>query len=149
MNRTELNNPVLCQRIGSNFPKLYDFEKGPENGLSSPATDVAYILNDTTPGTSERWIKFNFLRPLPLTHVTLYYYCTGTPPQLQLSEDQLMTSPKTPLCGDAVRQQCLSFEIGHATSNVVLHVKRNGGQFYLTEVDFVLGSGNKTYYIHL
>ena len=139
----ELNSPwpVICKRVLDhvNLPKLTDNDIGPENELPCPATDVAYILSSTTSG---EWIKFIFPGPVPLTHVTLYYYCTGTPPQLQLSEDLMATPPKTALCGDHIRRQCLSFKsVTNETSNVVLRVKRNGDQFYLTEVEFVLDDG--------
>ena len=99
VNRTELNSPVLCHIITGDpitFPKLTDFDAGPEDldGLSSPPTDVAYILNGTctTSGLYKRWIEFNFFWSAPLTRVTLHYYCNGTPPQLKLSSD-VMTTP--------------------------------------------------------
>ena len=117
-------------------PKLNDTDLGPENGLPSPTTDVAYTLGGPSKtGKFEMWIEFMFVSRVSLSHVTLHYYCTGTPPQLQLVDASGMaTSTMTPSCGDATHRQSLTFSIIQLV--IVLSVKRNGGYFYLTEVQF-------------
>ena len=118
-------------------PKLNDTELGPENGLPSPTTHVAYTLGGSSPtGLFEAWIKFQFVSHVSLSRVTLHYYCTGTPPQLQLVDASGMaTSIMTPSCVDASYRQSLTFSIIQLV-RIVLSVKRNGGYFYLTEVQF-------------
>ena len=120
-------------------PKLYDTELGPENGLPSPTTDVAYTLGGPSQtGQFEMWIKFVFVGRVSLSHVTLHYYCTGTPPQLQLVDASSMeTSTMTPSCGDSAYRHSLTFNMSGSTTSVTFIVKRNGGNFYLTEVQFI------------
>ena len=117
-------------------PKLNDTELGPQNGLPSPTTDVAYTLGGPSKtGLFETWIVFKFVGHVSLSHVTLHYYCTGTPPQLQhVAASGMATSIMTPSCGDAAHRQFLTFSIIQLV--IVLSVKRNGGYFYLTEVQF-------------
>ena len=141
VDRTELNSPVLCQGVGFNFPKLIDSINGSETGLPNPPTDVAYILNGNTSGL---WIEFNFLRPLLPIHVTLYYYyyCTGTPPQLQLIDGSIAVPPSiTPPCEKNSHRHFLSFELNSTTNTIGLLMTLSGGVLYLTEVEFhqVLG----------
>ena len=124
------------------LPKLIDTEQGPEKFPSTP-TNFTYILTGNTTGDFEKWIDFEFEHStveIPLTHVTLYYYCTGAPPELQLSDGSNMTAPdppETPSCGTNATRQRLSFDYNHNTKQVLLSVKRNGGQFYLSEVQFI------------
>ena len=130
---------VSCfMRQTGDTPKLNDTELGPENGLPSPTTDVAYTLGGPSQtGQFETWIKFVFVSRVSLSHVTLHYYCTGTPPQLQLVDASGMeTSTMTPSCGDAARRQSLTFSIIQLVIVLSLSAKRNGGYFYLTEVQF-------------
>ena len=137
MDRSTPNSLVSCfRRLAGVTPKLNDTDLGPENGLPSPTTDVAYTLGGSSPtGLFETWIKFEFARRVSLSHVTLHYYCTGTPPQLQLvAASGMATSTMTPSCGDAAHRQSLTFSIIQLV--IVLSVKRNGGYFYLTEVQF-------------
>ena len=138
MDRSTPNTLVSCFRRQSNgvTPKLYDTELGPENGLPSPTTDVAYTLSGSSQtGLFETWIVFEFVSRVSLSRVTLHYYCTGTPPQLQLVDASGMaTSTMTPSCGDAAHRQSLTFSIIQLV--IILSVKRNGGCFYLTEVQF-------------
>ena len=119
-------------------PKLNDTELGPDNGLPSPTTHVAYILGGSSQtGLFETWIVFEFVSRVSLSRVTLHYYCTGTPPQLQLRDASGMaTSTMTPSCGDAAHRQSLTFSIIQLVLVLSLSVKRNGGYFYLTEVQF-------------
>ena len=125
------------RRATGDTPKLNDTDLGPENGLPSPTTDVAYTLGGISPaGLFETWIEFIFVSRVSLSHVTLHYYCTGTPPQLQLVDASGMaTSTMTPSCGDAAHRQSLTFSIIQLV-RIVLSVKSNGGYFYLTEVQF-------------
>lgn len=142
VNRSKTDNPVLCQyQYGS--AKLLDFEVGSPSRLPSPATDVAYILSGTSPtGLPERWIEFVFGSPVTLyiTHILFHYYCTGTPPQLLLTEEFNVCRPGIQLlCGGATYRRALSIDvdINHSSTNISLFVKRNGGQFYLYEVEFI------------
>ena len=129
------------------FPKLTDFEIGPEE-FPSTHIEFTYILNGSTAGDFERWIDFTLTEHLqvsgvPLAQVTLHYYCTGPPPELQLSDGSNMTPPdppKIPSCGENATRQRLSFDYNHNTNHVLIFVKRNGGQFYLSEVQFILMS---------
>ena len=118
-------------------PKLNDTELGPENGLPSPTTDVAYTLGGSSKtGKFETWIAFVFVSRVSLSHVTLHYYCTGTPPQLQFVDASDRATPiMTPSCGDAAHRQSLTFSIIQLV-RIALNVKSNGGYFYLTEVQF-------------
>ena len=120
-------------------PKLNDTELGPENGLPSPTTYVAYTLGGSSrTGLFETWIVFEFVSRVSLSHVTLHYYCTGTPPQLQLVDASGMkTSTMTPSCGDTAYRHTLTFSMSGSTMSVTFIVKRNGGNFYLTEVQFI------------
>ena len=120
-------------------PKLNDTELGPENGLPSLTTDVAYTLGGPSQtGLFETWIKFVFVSRVSLSHVTLHYYCTGTPPQLRLVDASGMaTSTMTPSCEDTVYRHSLTFNMSGSTMLVTFIVKRNGGNFYLTEVQFI------------
>ena len=120
-------------------PKLNDTELGPQNGLPSPTTDVAYTLGGPSQtGLFETWIKFVFVSRVLLSHVTLHYYCTGTPPQLQLVDaSDMETSTMTPSCGDTAYRHSLTFNMSGSTMLVTFIVKRNGGNFYLTEVQFI------------
>ena len=115
-------------------PKLNDTELGPENGLPSPTTDVAYTLGGSSEtGLFETWIRFEFTSRVSLSHVTLHYYCTGTLPQLQFKD---ATSIMTPPCGDTAYRHSLTFNMSGSTQSVAFMVKRNEGYFYLTEVQF-------------
>ena len=141
VNGHETSGPVLCQRTSLTCPKLIDAKLGPEKLPSTP-TEFAYILNGTNTEGFEKWIDFTLtedLQEIPLTHVILHYYCTRPSPRLQLSDGSNMTTPsKTALCGKKTRRQCLFFSYNHTTSHVLLNVKRNGGQFYLSEVQFAI-----------
>ena len=119
-------------------PKLSDTELGPDNGLPSPTTAVAYTLGGSSPtGQFETWIEFQLISRVSLSHVTLHYYCTGTPPQLQLVDASGMaTSTMSPSCEDAAHRQSLTFSIIQLVIVLSLSVKCNGGYFYLTEVQF-------------
>ena len=133
------NALVTCfMRQTGDTPKLNDTELGPENGIPSPTTDVAYTLGGpSSTGQFEAWIKFQFVSHVSLSHVTLHYYCTGTPPQLRLVDElHMATSTMTPSCGDTAHRQSLTFSIIQLVIVLVLSVKRNGGYFYLTEVQF-------------
>lgn len=123
------------RRGGGLIPKLNDSVLGP---LSNPPTEVAYILNGTsTSGNYERWIEFEFSGQFSMLHVILYYYCTGSLPQLKFDGG----SDNTPLpsCVNITRQE-MSFNVHVSTAGdiktVILRANRNGGQFYLTEVHF-------------
>ena len=120
-------------------PKLNDTELGPENGIPSPPTDVAYTLGGPVTKIFETWIGFEFVSRISLSRVTLHYYCTGTPPQLQLVHvyaSGMATSTMTPSCGDTAHRQSLTFNISSSTQSVALRVRRNGDYLYLTEVQF-------------
>ena len=79
----------------------------------SLTTDVAYTLGGPSPtGQFETWIKFVFISRVSLSHVTLHYYCTGTPPQLQLVDASGMaTSTMTPSCGVTAHRHSLTFNM--------------------------------------
>ena len=121
-------------------PKLNDTELGSDNGLPSPTTAVAYTLGGSSPtGQFETWIEFQLISRVSLSHVTLHYYCNGTSPQLQLMDaSRMATSTMTPSCGDAAYRYSLTFNmsLSSSTLSVTFIVKRNGGYFYLTEVQF-------------
>ena len=119
-------------------PKLYDTELGPQNGLPSPTTAVAYTLGGPSKtGLFERWIVFVFVSRVSLSRVTLHYYCTGTPPQLQLVDASGMaTSTMTLSCGYTAYRHSLTVNMSSSIRSVTFIVKRNGGYFYLTEVQF-------------
>ena len=138
--RPSPNAVVSCymRQTTGDTPKLYDTELGPDNGLPSPTTDVAYTLGGSSPtGQFETWIRFQFVSRVSLSHVTLHYYCTGTPPQLQLVDaSDMATSTMTPSCGDTAQRHSLTFSIIQLVTVLVLSVKRKGGNFYLTEVQF-------------
>ena len=139
MDRPTPNAIVECsmRQITGVTPKLNDTELGPENGLPSPTTDVAYTLGGSMTGLFETWIQFEFVSRVSLSRVTLHYYCTGTPPQLQLRDASGMaTSTVIPSCGDTAHRQSLTFNMSSSTPLVTFIVKRNGGNFYLTEVQF-------------
>ena len=88
-------------------------------------------------GLFEAWIVFRFDSRVSLSRITLHYYCTGTPPQLQLVyASGIATSTMTPSCGDAAHRQSLTFNIPVIHLVIVLGMKRKGGYFYLTEVQF-------------
>ena len=88
-------------------------------------------------GLFETWIGFVFVSRISLSRVTLHYYCTGTPPQLQLRDASVMaTSIMTPSCGDAAHRQSLTVYMSSLTTYIELRVKRNGGYLFLTEVQF-------------
>ena len=144
LDRPTPNAVALCFRsqLTGVTPKLYDTELGPENGLPSPTTDVAYTLGDPSrTGLFETWITFQFVSRVSLSHVTLHYYCTGTPPQLQLRDvSGMATSTMTPACGDTAYRLSLTFNMSGSTSLVTFIVKRNGGYFYLTEVQFFIAT---------
>ena len=131
---------VSCfmRRLTGDTPKLNDTELGPDNGLPSPPTDVAYTLGGPSPtGHFETWMQFEFVSRVSLSHVTLHYYCTGTPPQLQLRDSSGMaTSTMIPSCGDTAYRHSLTFNMSGSTRSVAFMVKRNGGYLYLTEVQF-------------
>ena len=120
-------------------PKLYDTELGPENGLPSPTTDVAYTLGGPSQtGQFETWIVFKFVSRVSLSQITLYYYCTGTPPQLRLKDasDMPATSIITPSCGDTIHRHSLTSNVSSSTMSVTFTVKRKEGYLYLTEIKF-------------
>ena len=137
VDRQSLNAVVSCymRQSTGDTPKLNDTELGSENGLPSPTTAVAYTLGGSSKtGQFEMWIAFEFIGRVSLSHVTLHYYCTGTPPQLQLVDaSDMATSTMTPSCGDVAHRQSLTFSI-ILLVRIVLNVKSNGGYFYLTEV---------------
>ena len=127
---------------------------GPENGLPSPTTDEAYTLSGTSmTGLFETWIVFEFLSRVSLSQITLYYYCTETPPQLQLKDASGMpaTSIITPSCGDTIHRHSLTSNVSSSTTLVTFTVKRNGGYLYLTEIKFFSNSipDPGTYSIHI
>ena len=126
-------------RQTGDIPKLNDTDLGPDNGLPNATTDVAYTLGGPSPtGLFETWIEFEFASRVSLSHVTLHYYCTGTPPQLQfMYASGMATSTMTPSCEDAAYRQSLTFNMSGSTMSVTFIVKRNGGNFYLTEVQFI------------
>ena len=120
--RSPSNAVVTCFRRQSGVtPKLNDSVLGPENELRSPTTDVAYTISGTT-ATYERWISFEFVSLVSLSHVTLHYFGT-------LSQLRLVTE-------NTARRQSLTFNISTNTRKVDLTVQGNGGLFYLTEVQF-------------
>ena len=129
--------PCLRQSTGTT-PKLNDTDLGPDNGLPSPTTDVAYTLGGPSQtGLFEIWIQFDFASHISLSRVTLHYYCTGTPPQLKLRDTSQATSTMTPSCGDTAYRHSLTFNMSGSTLSIAFWVKRNGGYFYLTEVQFI------------
>ena len=137
------NAVVSCfMRQTGDIPKLNDTDLGPDNGLPNATTDVAYTLGGPSrTGQLERWIVFEFVSRVSLSHVTLHYYCTGTPPQLQLVDASGMaTSTMTPSCGDTAHRHSLTFNMSSSTRSVTLMVKRSRGYFYLTEVQFFINS---------
>ena len=72
-----------------------------------------------------------------MLQVILHYYCTGHPPDLKFNDG----SNSIPSCGNTTctTRQKMSFNAISTTSNmneVNLHVRCNGGHFYLTEVQF-------------
>ena len=143
MDRPTPNAIVECfmRLITGVTPKLNDTDLRPDNGLPSPTTDVAYILGGPATGLFETWIQFEFVSRIPLPRVTLHYYCTGTPPQLQLRDASSMaTSIMTPSCGDTAYRHSLTFNMSGSTLSVTFIVKHNGGNFYLTEVQFFINS---------
>ena len=138
LDRSSPRSIVTCFRRQSTSaaPKLYDNELG-QKGLPSPPTDVAYTLSGNVTGVLETWIGFVFVGYVSLSRVTLHYYCTGTPPQLQLVDALgMVTSTMTPSCGDTAHRQSLTVYMSSFTEYINLVVKRNGGYFYLTEVQF-------------
>ena len=142
MNGHEANGSICQYELEPYiFPKLIDNELGPEEFPSIP-TNYTYILNGSTDENFKRWINFvlrDDSQGVPLTQVILHYYCTGPPPELQLSdESNLATPPKTPSCGKDATRQRLSFDYNYAVKRILLSVKHKGGQFYLSEVHFLI-----------
>ena len=135
---------VSCFRRNSTgvTPKLYDTELGPQTGLPSPTTDMAYTLSGLSmTGLFETWIVFHLVSRISLSHVTIHYYCNGTLPQLQLvAASGMATSTMTPSCGDTAHRHSLTFNVSSSTPSVAFSVKRNGGYFYITEVQFFINS---------
>lgn len=143
VNRSLPNSLVHCfmSRSSGAIPRLNDTILGPQNGLPSPATDVAYILSgDSQMPNPERSFTFEFVSHFQISQVTIhYYYCTDSPPQLQLSNDLAVeTLFMTPACGDMTHRQSLSFNLNNTWSSmaIFLDVRPNGGRLYLTEVQF-------------
>ena len=138
------NTIVSCFRRQSTdiTPKLYDTELGLQTGLPSPTTDMAYTLSGVSmTGLFETWIEFEFVSRISLSHVTIHYYCTGIPPQFQLVDASGMaTSIMTPSCGDTAHRHSLTVNVSSSTTLVNFRVKSNGGNFYLTEVQFFINS---------
>lgn len=128
------NSPVQCTFTGI----ITNRDRQPENG--------AYMLNGTSQmQVAERWIEFEFifLHRLILTHVTLHYYCTGSPPEFQLTDQSNVVTPcepVTPSCSESVLLQHLNISFYRDSTNVSLVVRRNGGLFGLTEMDFIFMS---------
>ena len=113
VDRTTPNTVVSCYRRQFNgvTPKLNDTKLGPENGLPNATTDVAYTLAGNSPAGFETWIVFKFIGRVSLSHVTLHYYCTGTPPQLQLMDTGTIIIPScggtgTPTLPDIQHEPC-------------------------------------------
>ena len=126
------------RQITGATPKLNDTDLGPDNELPNPTTDVAYTLGGPATGLLKTWIQFEFVSRVSLSRVTLHYYCTETPPQLQLVDASgRATSTMIPSCGDTAYRHSLTFNMSGSTPSVDFMVKRNGGNFYLTEVQFI------------
>ena len=140
--RTTPNSPVTCfpRRTTGATPRLTDGVLGPDNPTSSTA-DYAYTLTGSSQfGLFETWIQFEFTSRVSLASVTLYYYCTGQSPQLQLSDGSgVVTPPVSPPCDSTAQRQCFTFNVSTSTMQMNLNVLRNDTIIYISEVKFTEG----------
>ena len=136
------NSPVTCfpRQATDVTPRLTDGVLGPDSP-TSPTTDYAYTLAGSSQfGLFESWITFDFTSHVSLASVTLYYYCTGQSPQLQLSDGSgVVAPPVSPPCDSTAQRQCFTFNVSTSTMQMYLNVLRNDTIIYISEVKFTEG----------